>query len=129
MDQHHKERGITMRVIVTNNEKVETKYSGKVEVIMVNNGSTLGVLEEGLKLAGRGARLLTDPSRYKGYYKSLPFYVEEGEITPDKDSIAHLTRCIDLCSASGDAAAFSKEPLFAGILQKKDLDILNKVLG
>lgn len=118
-----------MRVIVTNNEKVETKYSGKVEVIMVNNSSMLGVLEEGLKLAGKGARLLTDPSRYKGFYKSLPFYLEEGKSSPDKDSIANLNRCIDQCSGTSEAAAFSKEPLFAGILQKKDLDILNKVLG
>lgn len=129
MNQYHKERGIAMRVIVTNNEKVKTRYSGKIETIMVNNSSSLNVFREGLTLANKGGRLLIDPSRCKGYYKSLPFFMEEGENTPDHESVTHLNKCIDLFSKPGINPSSEKEPLFSGILQNRDLGLLQKILG
>lgn len=116
------------RIVITNNKKVEYKYQGKVEVIMLEDSSDLNVLETGLKVASKGGRLLMDPSRRKGYYKSLIFYVENEEDTPDEKSIALLKKCIDEASKQG-SNGIKKESILAGILQNRDLSLVRSVFN
>lgn len=113
------------RVVVTNNKKVEYDLAGKAEVVMLNKASNLDVLREGLKAATKGGRLMLDPTRRKGYYKSLVFYVDESEKTPDERSVSLLNQCMKELQGS---SAGSKEPILAGILQKRDLDLVKTVL-
>ena len=118
-----------MRVIVTNNKKVEEKYSGKAEVKMLAKASGLSVLHEAKKIAEEGGLLLINPARTKGYYKSLPFFLDEANRTSQDKSIQLIDMCIEQAVKAGESDGISKEPLLAGILQNRDLDILHKVLG
>ena len=115
------------RVVVTNNKKVEYDLAGKAEVVMLDKASTLDVLQEGLKAAAKGARLMMDPTRRKGYYKSLVFYVDEFENTPDEKSVALLNQCKTELGGKGSPAG-NKEPILASILQKRDLDLVRSVI-
>ncbi len=116
------------KVIITNNKKVEFSYAGKAEVIMLDKASNLSVLEEGIKVASKGGKLLLDPTRRKGYYKSLIFYVEEENNTPDEKSVSILSKGIDELTSEGNASA-NKEPILAGILQNRDLDLVKSILN
>ncbi len=115
------------RVVVTNNKKVEYDLAGKAEVVMLDKASSLDVLQEGLKAAKKGARLLLDPTRRKGYYKSLVFYVDEAVNSPDEKSISLLKKCMTEISAQGSSAG-TREPILAGILQSRDLDLVRSVV-
>jgi len=115
------------KVIITNNKKVEYHYTGRAEVIMLDNASSLKVLEEGTKIASKGGRLLLDPTRRKGYFKSLIFYMEEENNTPDEKSVFMLNKSISELTSSGNIPV-SKEPILAGILQNRDLDLVRSVL-
>ena len=114
------------RVIVTNNKKVEYHYTGKAEVIMLNNASAREVLQEGEKLILKGGRLMLDPSRRKGYYKSLVLLMDENEKNPDEKSLSILQGCIN--EACQGNSSDSKEPLLAGILQNRDLELVKSIL-
>jgi len=117
---------IMRRVIITNNKKVEYNYAGKAEVIMLDNASNLKVLEEGIKIALKGGRLLLDPTRRKGYYKSLIFYIEEKN-APDEKSVSMLNKSISELTTPGNIPV-NKEPILAGILQNRDLQLVRSVL-
>lgn len=112
------------KVIVTNNEKVEYLYSGKVEVIMLKEASGINVLQEGKNVASKGGRLLLDPTRSNGYYKSLVFLVDEEIQGPDDKSLSLLNQCI-----TKNGKTTNKEPIIAGIFQNKDLGIVKKILN
>lgn len=114
------------RVIVTNNKKVEYHYAGKVEVIMLKNATVCDVLQEGKKLALKGGRLMLDPSRRKGYYKSLVLLMDENAQDPDEKSLSILKGCINVAGQQGNSG--DKEPLLAGILQNRDLDLVKSVM-
>lgn len=114
------------RVIVTNNKKVEYHYTGKAEVIMLQNASAREVLEEGQKLALKGGRLMLDPSRRKGYYKSLVLLMDENENNADEKSLTILEGCLNEAGQLGNSS--DKEPLLAGILQNRDLELVKSVL-
>ncbi|HYE68789.1 MAG TPA: hypothetical protein VEA58_09275 [Anaerovoracaceae bacterium] len=116
------------RLVITNNKKVEFKYQGKVEVVMLDNSSDLKVLETGLQVASKGGRLLMDPTRRKGYYKSLIFYVENEDGAPDEKSITLLKKCIDEASKQGNAE-IKQESILAGILQNRDLSLVRSVVN
>jgi len=118
-----------MRVIVTNNKKVENKYFEKADVRMLKNSSNLAVVKEARKIAETGGRLLIDPTRKKGYFLSLPFLVDDTNKTSDKKSLQLIDLCIDQLTKSVGQSDSSKEPLLAGIMQNKDLDTLYKILG
>ncbi len=118
-----------MRVIVTNNKKVENKYSEKADVRMLWDSSKLAVIKEARKIAENGGRLLIDPTRKKGYYLSLPFLVDDSNKTADKKSLQLIDLCIDQLAKSENNSVSSKEPLLSGILQNKDFDTLHKILG
>jgi len=118
-----------MRVIVTNNKKVENKYFEKADVKMLKNSSNLAVIKEARKIAETGGRLLVDPTRKKGYYLSLPFLVDDSNKTADKKSIQLIDQCIDQLTKSGNHTDSTKEPLLSGIMQNKDLDLIHKILG
>lgn len=118
-----------MRVIVTNNKKVENKYSEKADVRMLRNSSNLKVIEEARKIAETGGRLLIDPTRKKGHYLSLPFLVDDSNKTADKKSLQLIDICISQLKKSGNHSDTYKEPLLSGIMQNKDLDTLHKILG
>jgi len=113
------------RVIVTNNQKVEDQYAGKAEVVMLKNASALEVLQEGEKLAMKGGKLMLDPSRRKGYYKSLILLMDENETNPDEKSLEIIKSCIN---ESGSQGNNGKEPLLSGILQRRDLNLVKSVL-
>jgi hypothetical protein len=115
------------RIVVTNNKRVETQYSGKAEVVYLEKASELDVLEEGKRIASEGGRLLLDPARFKGYYRSLVFFKEAHKNGPDEKSVSVLNECIEEAKKkNGDS---NKEPILAGILQKKDLDLVKKILA
>ncbi len=114
------------RVIVTNNKKVEYHYAGKAEVIMLKNATVREVLQEGEKLVLKGGRLMLDPSRRKGYYKSLVLLMDENENNPHEKSLLIVRGCINEASQQGNSS--DKEPLLAGILQNRDLELVKSVL-
>ena len=99
----------------------------KAEVVMLDKASNLDVLQEGLKAASKGSRLLLDPTRRKGYYKSLVFFVDEEEKTADEKSISTIKRCMSELTAQGNSVG-NKEPILAGIFQSRDLDLVKSVL-
>lgn len=114
------------RVIVTNNKKVEYHYAGKADVIMLKNATAREVLQEGEKLVLKGGRLMLDPSRRKGYYKSLVLLMDENEKNTDEKSLSILQGCINEAGQANQGDG--KEPLLAGILQNRDLDLVKSVL-
>jgi len=118
------------KIIITNNKKVEGKFAGKAEVRMMESASMLGILKEGREIAEKGGRLLQDPqSGVKTHYKSLVFYMEDGNAMPDEKSLMMLDRSIKAADKSASLPFSGKEPLLAGIFQNKDLDTVRKVLG
>ena len=114
------------RVIVTNNKKVENFYEGKTKVVMLNDASALEVLKEGEKVAEEGGKLMIDPTRRKGYYKSLIFLVEEESAAPHEKSLQLIKGCIEETSKSAGEAG--KEPLLAGIHQNGDLNLVKSIM-
>ena len=115
-----------MKIIVTNNRKVQETYSSKAEIIFLDDASGLAVLKEGKKIASDGGSLLIDPTRNKGYYRSLPFFKNDKGVAEEK-SLSLIEQGIKELEKQGDAA--NKEPILAGIHQKKDLDIVKKVIS
>lgn len=115
------------RIIVTNNKKVQNNFTDKAEVIMLENASCLQVLNEGVKIAEKGGRLLLDPTRRKGSYRSLVFYLENGYGSPDEKSLSLIRQCID---GAGDAEkkAANKESLLTGILQNRDFNVVKSII-
>ncbi len=115
------------RIIVTNNRKVEGYCTGKAEVILLEKASGLDVLQEGVKIASEGGRLLLDPTRRKGFYRSLVFYREGQSHEPDEKSTVILNRCIEDMNREGNGAA-GREPILAGILQNRDLNVVKSIV-
>ncbi len=114
------------RIVITNNRKVAKHCANRADVSIKDMASGLDVLQEGLKIASQGGRLLLDPTRRKGYYKSLIFYLEEKGQAPDEKSIALLSRCMEEMKAQDNDAA--KEPILAGILQNRDLNLVKSII-
>ncbi len=118
------------KIIVTNNKKVESKFSDKAEVKMLENATRLKILQEGKGIAEKGGKLLQDPAfGLNTHYKSLVFYMEDEKSVPDEKSIYMLDKCISAADKGSAPAISGKEPLLAGIFQSKDLDSVRKVLG
>lgn len=115
------------RVIVTNNKKVESFYTGKEEVVMLDNATVLEVLKEGEKLALKGGRLMLDPTRRKGYYKSLVLLMDQENNVPDEKSLSLIKDCINE-TGRRETGSDNKEPLLAGILQNRDLNVVKSIL-
>ena len=114
------------RVIVTNNKKVKSYFAERAELIMLENKPSLQVLVEGEKIASKGGRLLIDPTRKKGYYKSLVFYLDDEMNQPDEKSISLLKKCME--DTTGDKSpAANKESILAGILQNRDLNMVKSI--
>ena len=113
------------RVIVTNNSKVKDRFEGKAEIIYMDGSSALDILKESKEIAQKGGRLLFDPSRSKGFYRSLAFFKAENA-SPDDKTIAMLEKSLD--SLNGDKGP-GKESILSAIYQNKDLDVVKKVLG
>ncbi|HQC82220.1 MAG TPA: hypothetical protein PLD22_02700 [Bacillota bacterium] len=113
------------RIVVTNNKRVKAQYADKAEVIYLDNATGLDVLEAGKRVASEGGRLLLDPTRFKGYYKSLVFFKEAHKNAPGEKSVAVIDECIEDAKKNGS----DKEPILAGIFQKKDLEIVKKILA
>ncbi len=67
-------RSIMKRIVITNNRKVAKHCANRADVSIKDMASGLDVLQEGLKIARRGTTSM-DPTRRKGYYKSLIFYL------------------------------------------------------
>jgi len=114
------------RIIVTNNRKVERYCADKAEVILLEKASGLDVLREGMKVASEGGRLLLDPTRRKGFYKSLIFYRDGEGRGPDEKSTAALKQCVEQTKQSEHDEG--KEPILAGILQNRDLNIVKSIV-
>ena len=110
-----------MRLIITNNKKVKEHFREKAEIIEV--ASDKQVFEEGLKMVSKGGRLLHDPLKGYGSYRSLVFTMDGGDI-PAERSIDLLKKCSNKIAAHQNRPAGSKEPIFAGILQNHDLNCI-----
>ncbi len=113
-----------MRLIVTNNKKVASYFQGKEEIIKVD--SDFQVFEEGIKIIQKGGRLLHDPSKGFGYYRSLLF-VMDGDNIPAEKSIEMLNKCISKIPNHQDRSVGNKESIFAGILQNRDLNLIKSI--
>jgi hypothetical protein len=118
-----------MRLIVTNNKKVEGKYTGRAEVRYLKDMSAVSVLHEARKVAAEGGKLMVDPTKLKGYYRSLPFFVDKEAKEPDEKSLTMIDFCIEQAKRNGNTEDNSQEPLLSGILQNKDLGLVSKILG
>ena len=116
-----------MRLVITNNKKVESHFKGKVDTILLDS-SGVDVLQKGLKVAEEGGRLLHDPSRKNGFYKSLVF-LKGDDCSPDEKSIGMLSKCVEQAVKQLGPSAEFKEPIFSGILQKQDLDSIKLILS
>ena len=57
----------------------------------------------------------------------LAFFKEDQKNAPEEKSISLLDQCIEDTMKQNGAS--NKEPILAGILQKKDLDVVKKILG
>lgn len=114
------------RIVVTNNKKVENKFSGRAEIRMLQQASCYQVYEAAREVAAQGGRLLIDPTRggADNFYKSVVFMLEEGA-QPDEKSLNTLEKCM---AGVPKAEGMGKEPMLAGILQNKEVDMLKKVL-
>lgn len=118
------------KMIITNNPKAQ-KFELAMEVEYLANKSVLAVLNEGKKLAERGGQLLVDPNKSspaKAYYKSLPFFMNSST-NPDERSLSLINAALSQAEKAGLTEDAGKEPLMAGLLQGKDYDLIEKVLG
>ncbi len=113
-----------MRLIITNNKKVASYFQGKEEIIKVD--SDFQVFDEGMKTISKGGRLLHDPSKGSGYYRSLLFMMD-GDDIPAEGSIEMLNKCNNKIANHQDKSAGNKESIFAGILQNRDLNLIKTV--
>jgi hypothetical protein len=114
------------RIIVTNNKKVEKNFTGKADVILLKDASSLQVLQEGEKIALKGGKLLMDPTRKKGYFKSLVFYMEDGANMPDEKSALLLKKSIEE-AGNAEKSVVNKESILTGILQNRDLNLVKSI--
>ena len=114
-----------MKIIVTNNKKTKKYFEGKAVIIEAD--SYMQVFEEGLKIVLRGGRLLHDPSKRHGCYKSLAFTMNNKNISAERD-FRMLKKCTDKVASHKKGTYGSKEPIFAGILQNHDLNCI-KLIG
>lgn len=113
------------RVIVTNNIKVKERFEGKAEIIYLDGSSALDIFKESKEIAKKGGRLLFDPSRGKGFYRSLAFFKGENA-SPDDKTISMLEKSMESLNGNKEPG---KESILSTIYQNKDLDIVKKVLG
>jgi hypothetical protein len=113
-----------MRLIITNNKKVESYFKGKEEVIRVN--SDYEVFDEGMKTISKGGRLLHDPSKGFGYYRSLVFTMA-GDSIPADSSVEVLKACFGKVANHQEKSGEIKEPIFSGILQNRDLNLIKSL--
>lgn len=112
------------KIIITNNKKVEAAYQAKENVKMLKGGSTAAVLEEGLKVAAKGGKLLLDPTRRKNFYKTLVFLMDESTTHDEKSC-----QLIEKCMKDTDTSSETKEPVLAGIHQNRDLELIKSILS
>ena len=108
-----------MRKIVTNNMKVQSYFKGKAEITMVD--TDMQVLQEGLQIIENGGRLLHDPLRGSGHYRSLLFTMDTPNIPAD-NNIAALNQCLKKIQNKENKE--NKEPIFAWIYQNRDLNLI-----
>ena len=116
------------KVIVTNNKIVKEKFEGKAEIIYLHDASPYNVYEESRKVAERGGKLLVSPEKtaLNSYYKSLVLLVDESETSPYLESVKWLEKCM---ASLGTDTGRGKEPLFSGMLQNKEINLLKNVIG
>ena len=105
-----------MKIIVTNNKMVQEYYKGKAHITYT--GSPAEVFEEGLKIVSQGGRLIHDPTKGYGYYRTLMFTTECQQIPPERDT-GMLKKCVDKIKTR---SAKNQEPIFASIFQKQDMN-------
>lgn len=118
------------KIIITNNPKAKD-FSDSIEVEYLENKSVLVVLREAKKIAERGGQILIDPSRSnpaKSYYKSIPFFMNSSS-SPDEKSLELISTALSQAEKAGIAENLGKEPLIAGLLQGKDYNLVDKVVG
>ena len=108
-----------MKIIVTNNKKVQEYYKGKADIIYA--GSPMEVFDEGLKVVSQGGRLMHDPSKGYGYYRTLMFTTDCQHIPEERD-VSMLTKCIGKIKNSKNSTGRSQELIFASIFQKQDMN-------
>lgn len=113
------------RIIVTNNNKVKELFSDKADIIYSEGSSALDILKESKEVARSGGKLLLDPSKGKGYYRSLAFYKGD-DTTPDDKSLSMLEKSIGAMAAG---SAPDKGAILSGIYQNKDVDMIKKLMG
>lgn len=114
------------RIVLTNNKKVKSNFDKQADVRFMENASAYEIYEEGRKVVENGGKLLVDPAAggIKNYYKSIAFMEGDGG-APDQRSLELLSKCLDV---SKDMER-GKEPVLSGIMQKKEVDSLKRILA
>ena len=112
-----------MRLIITNNKKVNEYFKGKADIVEVDSDKE--VFEEGMKIVSKGGRLLHDPLKGYGCYRSLVF-TTDGSSIPAEKSVDLLKKCSDKIAARQNKPT-GKDPIFAGILQNHDLNCIKSL--
>lgn len=114
------------RIVLTNNKKVQSNFADKADIKFMENASAYEIYEEGRKVVENGGRLLVDPTigGIKNYYKSIAFVEGDGD-APDQRSLELLGKCLEVAKD----APRGKEPVLSGIMQKKEVDSLKRILA
>lgn len=116
------------RIVLTNNKKVQEKFNDKAEMRFMEDASCHDIYIEARKVVENGGKLLMDPTagNIKSYYKSLVF-IEDGSDSgvSNQRSLELIDKCLN--KTSGDKKA--KEPVLSGIMQKKEIDTLIRILA
>lgn len=99
---------MSQSVIVTNNDKVFKKYKGKKEILFLEEGSYLAVLEKSRDLVHRGAKLLSHPMAGSMKPNQTPYrsvlleqerlnetYGKESVSLPDMESLRLIENSIE----------------------------------
>ena len=108
-----------MKTILTNNEKTKAYFSGKADIVEVASGKQL--FDEGMRIILKGGRLIHDPCKVYGGYRSLVFLMDSGHISAEW-SIEKLKKCAEKLTSSQNRPDSSKGSIFSGIFQSQDLN-------
>lgn len=116
------------KIVLTNNKKVKETYADKADMRYMEGVSAHEIFEEAKKIVESGGKLLVDPSagNVKSYYKSIVFMVGDEDIgISTQRSLELLDKCVQRTAGMKK----DKEPVLAGIMQNKEVDVLKRILS
>ncbi|MDD2215082.1 MAG: GrdX family protein [Eubacteriales bacterium] len=123
------------RIVITNNNRVFDRYMDRMDVMLLEEGSYLDVLNQAAELIQKGARLLMHPldgskKPNQTPYKSILLGMDEDESQIDEKSVKLIETSIRVVETGfGDKAKNGWKPKLQRILENADLSIVEKIVG